>query len=86
MLRSKPSIKLLPRGATRITNFTGSFGGPSSVSPDAQRIAFERAETVDERRSELLKPDVRPDLWVVNRDGSGLRLPAKNARAPTWSP
>ncbi len=83
MLRSKRSIKLSPRGATRIMTFTGSFSGSLSVSPDAQRIVFERAEAVDERRSELLEPDGRADLRIANRDGSGLRLLRENARAPT---
>lgn len=66
----------------RITSFSGEFAGPLSVSPDGQQIVFERAAEMEELGFGL----VDSDLWVVNRDGSGLRLLIENGRAPAWSP
>jgi Tol biopolymer transport system component len=51
-----------------------------SVSPDGQSIAFERAAEVDTFGS-LTDPEV----WIVGRDGSGLRLLVEDAMAPAWS-
>ncbi len=70
------------RQITRITSFTGEFAGPLSVSPDARQIVFERAAEMVEFGYDL----VNPELWVVNRDGSGFRLLIENGRAPAWSP
>jgi hypothetical protein len=52
------------------------------VSGDGRHVVFERAR-------ELHPVDARPvdpDLWIVDLDGSGLRLLVENARAPAWSP
>ena len=73
---------LATRQATRITNFSGEFAGMLSVSPNAQQVVFERASALDDLGIEL----TNPDLWVVGRDGNGLRLLVANARAPGWSP
>lgn len=67
---------------TRVTNFTGEFAGRFSVSPDGQQIVFERASDMAEIGFDL----VAPDLWIIHRDGSGLRLFLENGRAPAWSP
>jgi TolB protein len=67
---------------SRLTNFTGEFAGRFSVSPDGQQIVFERADDMAQIGFDL----VAPDLWVIHRDGSGLRLLVENGRAPAWSP
>jgi Tol biopolymer transport system component len=67
--------------ATRITNFTGEYAGELSVSPDGQEIVFERSAEFAELAGEL----VAPDLWLVGRDGSNLRLLREDAAAPDWS-
>ena len=68
--------------AERITSFVGDFAGLLSVSPDGQRIVFERAAEVDELQQALLEPDV----WLIGRDGNGLSLLVEDAHAPAWSP
>jgi hypothetical protein len=65
--------------ATRITNFDGSFAGDLSVSPDGQRIVCERSASLGG-----LEGGAR-DLWLVNRNGSGVQLLVENAGAPAWS-
>lgn len=62
----------------RLTNFSNQFTGLLSVSPDGQQIVFDRADSNDS--------DAPADLFIINRDGSGLRLLANNGRAPDWSP
>lgn len=61
-----------------LTNFTNQFAGQLSVSPDGKQIVFDRSNSND--------PDAPADLYIINRDGSGLRLLASNGRAPDWSP
>jgi hypothetical protein len=63
---------------TRLTYFNGEFARQLSVSPDGQQIVFERAT------AEWWDPEV--DLWVMDRDGSDLRLLVQNGYAPAWSP
>ena len=67
--------------ATRVTSFVGDFAGQVSVSPDGETFVFERATDLNEDETGLLQPD----LWLVNRDGSGLRLLIEDAYAPAWS-
>lgn len=66
---------------TRVTTLSGDFAGQVSVSSDGERFVFERAAELDEFGSALLEPD----LWIVNQDGSGLRLLVEDAYAPAWS-
>jgi hypothetical protein len=61
-----------------ITNFSDTFAGQLSVSSDGTQIVFERAASND--------PAAATDLWLVNRDGTGLKLLKAGARAPSWSP
>jgi hypothetical protein len=68
--------------STRLTSFTNEFVGILTVSPDGQQIAFDRAASEFPGFPYL----VGHDLWIVNRDGTGLRLLVDNARAPAWSP
>jgi len=65
------------RQARRITNFSGEFAGLPSVAPDGRQIAFERFASRED--------DAPVEVWVINRDGSGLRLLARNAARPAWS-
>lgn len=66
---------------TRVTNLEGEFAGQLSVSPDSQQIVFERSQKEDPYGDAE-----KTDLWIVNRDGSGLRLLKTDAFAPAWSP
>lgn len=64
-------------GNTRqVTSFTETVIRGFSVSPDGQRIAFERAATLD-------GPS---DIWVMRRDGSDARLLVQNGTSPAWNP
>ncbi|HYN89984.1 MAG TPA: hypothetical protein VER55_15730, partial [Ardenticatenaceae bacterium] len=62
---------------SQLSNLTDEFVRSFSVSPDGESIVFERAATLE-------SPD--SDLWIMNRDGSGLRLLVERGRAPNWSP
>ncbi len=50
-----------------------------SLSPDGRRIVFEWSTT-------SLVASGPHDLYVINRDGSGRRLLARDATSPAWSP
>jgi hypothetical protein len=63
--------------AQRLTSFADTFAGQLSVSPDGQQIVFERSPAHDGSGP--------TDLWLVGRDGAGLRLLAENAARPAWS-
>ena len=68
---------------TPLTDFSSSeYAGRLSVSPDGQQLVFERATLWSALTGEL----VEPELWVMNRDGSEMRLLVENGRAPAWSP
>ena len=61
---------------TRLTDLPNhDFAIGLSISPDGQQIVFERAPW----------PDFTPvSLWIINRDGSGLRKLADDAGGPAW--
>jgi Tol biopolymer transport system component len=59
----------------QLTNFDDEFAGFLSISPDSAWIAFERAPTTE----------AHPDLWLMRRDGSDMRLLARKAARPAWS-
>ena len=65
------------KAVRQVTRLDTEYVRGVSVSPDGQRIALERAAAVDAPTS---------DVWVMRRDGSDLRLVARNARAPAWNP
>jgi len=46
-----------------------------SISPDGQRIVFERA---------VYPFDTASSLWIINRDGTGLRKLVDDAGRPAW--
>ncbi len=58
-----------------LTAFPNEFARELSISPDGQRIVFERAAS-------LYGPS---DLWTMGIDGSNAQLLVHNAVHPTWS-
>jgi TolB protein len=60
---------------TQLTNLSDEFVRSFSVSPDGQSIVIERAPSLESSTS---------DLWLMNRDGSNLRLLVANGAAPAW--
>lgn len=65
----------------KITDFTGEFVRYFSISPDGRSIAFERVSQGGISEIATLPSD----LWIVERDGSGLRLLARGAAYPAWN-
>jgi hypothetical protein len=63
---------------SRLTDLGDEFARQLTVSPDGRQIVFERA-------THLYFPTTPPSLWIVNRDGTDLRLLVENGRAPAWS-
>lgn len=61
---------------TQITQLDDEFIRSFNVSPDGEWIVFARAATIDGEDS---------DLWIMQRDGSNMRLLVKNGRIPNWS-
>jgi hypothetical protein len=70
------------RRTTRLTRLNGNFARRISISPDGQQVVFERATALWYGGWE--EPKV--DLWIMNRNGSNLRLLVANGYAPAWSP
>jgi serine/threonine protein kinase/Tol biopolymer transport system component/tetratricopeptide (TPR) repeat protein len=76
-------IHMVPLSGASQPQVIGSFGGPVSLSRDAESIAFVTADD----------PKGRSELWVQRKDGSGKRLLASLAYpsrftgsyAPAWS-
>jgi len=66
------------RQTKRLTSFTNAFAGELSVSPDGRQIVFDRSTAKDDIGTY--------DVWIMNRDGSGQRLLARNGYAPAWRP
>jgi hypothetical protein len=64
------------RRVTQVTHFGNEFARAFSVSPDGQRVVFERAKSNED--------DAPTDLWVVRIDGRDLRLLVKNGQSPSW--
>lgn len=62
----------------RLTNFADTYAGQLSVSPDGTRIVFDRSTARDNTGTS--------DVWIMNRDGSGQQLLARDGYAPAWSP
>ena len=87
MVNGQPATELGARAdldtdeVTKVTTLVGDFAGQVSVAGSGQTLVFERAAELDEFGAGLIEPD----LWVVNLDGSGLRLLVEDAYAPAWS-
>ncbi len=60
----------------KITELANEYVRGFSISPDGQRVVFERTTALDGQS----------DLWIVQRDGSGLRPLVQNANSPAWNP
>jgi Tol biopolymer transport system component len=63
------------RRLTQITHFSNEVAGHFSIAPDGQTIVFERAADMDSPA----------DLWLIERDGTNLRLLVQGAARPAWS-
>lgn len=61
--------------ATQLTRFENEFLRSFAISPDGQSVVFERAREFNDRN---------PDLWVMQLDGSNMRLLVKNGSSPDW--
>ncbi len=64
-----------------LTNFTQDYTGNLSISPDGSQVVFEH---FDVDPNPTTNPDAVPDLWLMDRDGSGAGLFIQNARDPSW--
>jgi Tol biopolymer transport system component len=61
---------------TQLTHFANEeYARNLSISPDGQQVVFDLAREFD-------GPS---DLWIMERDGSDLRLLVANAAHPAWS-
>jgi WD40 repeat protein len=61
---------------TQISELSDEVVRSFSVSPDGQQIVFERAAALDSATSEL---------WIMEREGSDMRLLVEEGRIPNWS-
>ena len=59
-----------------ITNFDDQFAGAFTLSPDGQKIVFEHAQSITSA----------PELWIMNRDGSGMHSLGVEGGLPDWKP
>jgi len=66
---------LATQEVTQLTHLTDDSARGLSISPDGQHIVFERVADVHDSTS---------SLWIVRRDGSGLRKLADDAGRPAW--
>ena len=57
----------------QLTDLTDDSARGLSISPDGRQVIFEREESA-----------ARSSLWIMNRDGSGLRKFADDAGRPAW--
>jgi len=60
---------------TLLTDFTAELAAGFSLSPDGQSVVFERTPTLG--GSQI-------DLWIMDRDGSNLRLLVSDGQIPSW--
>jgi uncharacterized delta-60 repeat protein len=67
----------------RIADFDWGQRTTIAWSPDGRRIAF---DTLGTQRVDCLFCPATWSVWMMNADGSGRRLIALDARAPSWSP
>lgn len=61
---------------TPLTNFANEFVRDVTISPDGQFVVFERS---------AVDTFATTDLYVMQRNGSGMRLLAEGGRRPSWS-
>ena len=63
------------RKVTQVTHLQNEFVRNFSISPDGQRIVFERAKTLEDGEGS--------DLWVARIDGRDMRLLARSGFSPS---
>jgi hypothetical protein len=68
-------------GSSTLIAAVDDHAGAPAISPDGQQIVFERGSNSDVVTGIVSDPD----LWIINRDGSGLRRLVENGRLPVWS-
>ena len=61
---------------TPITDFADDYAGALSVSPNGQEIVFEFARAIGDPS----------ELWIIERDGTGLRSLETLGESPDWKP
>ncbi len=61
---------------TPITDFADDYAGALSVSPDGQEIVFEFVREIGDPS----------ELWIIRRDGSGLRSLGAQGESVDWQP
>jgi TolB protein len=61
---------------TPITDFADDYAGGLSVSPNGQEIVFEFIDAIGDPS----------ELWIIGRDGTGLRSLATLGESPDWQP
>ena len=61
---------------TPITDFADDYAGALSVSPDGQEIVFEFVREIGDPS----------ELWIIRRDGSGLRPLGVQGQSVDWQP
>jgi hypothetical protein len=66
---------------TQVTAFTDEYAAGLAISPDGKHVVFERAS---DDPNPVLNPDLKPDLWMMDVNGSNLKLFVKNGRDPAW--
>jgi hypothetical protein len=60
----------------RLTDFSDEHVGYPSLSPSGQEIVFVRSSGLQ---------DAPVDLWIMHRDGTGMRRLVENGHLPAWS-
>ncbi|MGE5221746.1 MAG: TolB family protein, partial [Omnitrophica WOR_2 bacterium] len=65
----------------RLTNLNSGWTRNMAVSPDGSQVVFELQTT-----GSFFEENPPADLYIMNIDGSGQRLLAKNGRSPAWGP
>ena len=61
---------------TPVTDFADDYAGGLSVSPNGQEIVFEFIDAIGDPS----------ELWIIGRDGTGLRSLATLGESPDWQP
>jgi hypothetical protein len=61
---------------TPITDFANDYAGGLSLSADGQLIVFEFVRDIGDA----------PELWIIGRDGAGLRPLGVQGEMPDWKP
>ena len=86
------AVDLASGKKTEILRLAGEAIGRLAVSPEGERIVFERGNRIDQANMFGHAPLLGPRLlcpcalWIAGRDGSEPKLLARDGRAPAWRP